>query len=263
MFSKLHERLGTAGLVVAVIALVVALGGTAVAALSGPEKKEVKKIAKKFAGKDGKDGAPGAPGAQGPIGPQGAPGLNGTDGKDGADGADGDDGATGATGATGKNGTTGATGATGTTGATGATGQTGFTDTLPPGKTETGAWAVDFNAASIVGISFPIPLAANLPNTKTKPVQVGALVPAECDNGTAPAASAANPEADPGWLCVFATAFIKTSDFEIDATGKITPGTIANPGTGEPGAGKTGAMFNVDAAGGTWAFGTFAVTAGP
>ena len=44
MFSKLHERLGTAGFVVAIVALVAALAGTAFAAagLNGKQKKEVK-----------------------------------------------------------------------------------------------------------------------------------------------------------------------------------------------------------------------------
>ena len=49
MISKLHNRLGTAGFVVAIIALVAALSGGAYAAqqanLSKQQKKEVKKIA--------------------------------------------------------------------------------------------------------------------------------------------------------------------------------------------------------------------------
>jgi Collagen triple helix repeat (20 copies) len=95
MFSKLHERLGTAGLVIAVVALVAALAGTAFAAvgLSGQQKKEVKKIAKQFAGK------PGATGPQGPVGtvgPQGATGKDGANGKDGQNGAPGAPGAPGA-----------------------------------------------------------------------------------------------------------------------------------------------------------------------
>jgi hypothetical protein len=89
MFSKLHERLGTAGLIVAVVALVAALGGSAFAAagLTGKQKKEVKKIAKKFAGK------PGAPGSVGPQGPAGPKGPAGAAGKDGSPGAPGENGA--------------------------------------------------------------------------------------------------------------------------------------------------------------------------
>jgi hypothetical protein len=73
-------RFDKAGLIVGVLALVLALVGGAWAAsggLSAQQKKEVKKIAHAFAGKpgapgaNGKDGAPGAPGSQGPPGPPG------------------------------------------------------------------------------------------------------------------------------------------------------------------------------------------------
>ena len=154
MYSKLHNRLGTAGLIVAVIALVAALTGAAYAAqdvLSGKEKKEVKAIAKKVAKK----------GPKGATGPAGAPGK---DGSNGTNGTNGPKGATGAKGPTGPKGPTGAAGV-GSTGATGATGvagpscdeETGFCE-LPVGETMTGAW--DLTAASTagawhIGISFP------------------------------------------------------------------------------------------------------------
>jgi collagen triple helix repeat protein len=88
----IREPFGTAGLVVACIALIAALGGTAIAAgkLTSKQKKEVEKIAKKFAGK------PGAPGAQGPAGPQGAAGANGKDGAAGQNGTNGTNGTNGA-----------------------------------------------------------------------------------------------------------------------------------------------------------------------
>jgi hypothetical protein len=83
MFHRFHDRFGTAGVVIAVIALVVALGGTALAAgkLNGTQKKEVEKIAKKFAGKPGANGAAGAPGEKGAPGANGTNGTNGTNGK--------------------------------------------------------------------------------------------------------------------------------------------------------------------------------------
>lgn len=87
-----REPFGTAGLVVACIALISALGGTALAAkgaLTGKEKKEVTKIAKKYAGK------PGAPGAAGPAGKDGTNGTNGSNGKDGTNGSPGAPGAEG------------------------------------------------------------------------------------------------------------------------------------------------------------------------
>jgi len=83
----MHRKFGTAGLIVAVLALVVALTGAAFAAgggLTGKEKKQVVKIAKKFAGKTGAAGAKGDTGAKGEQGIPGAPGKNGIDGEDGA-----------------------------------------------------------------------------------------------------------------------------------------------------------------------------------
>jgi hypothetical protein len=81
----IREPFGTAGLIVACVALVLALTGAAFAAagLTGKQKKEVEKIAKKVAGK------PGAPGAAGPQGPAGTNGTNGKDGTNGTNGKDG------------------------------------------------------------------------------------------------------------------------------------------------------------------------------
>jgi hypothetical protein len=101
MISRIREQLGPAGFVIAVIALIAALGGGAYAAsggLTGKQKKEVKKIAqteaKKFAtggpvgpaGATGPQGAPGAAGAKGDAGTQGIQGNPGTPGTPGAPG---------------------------------------------------------------------------------------------------------------------------------------------------------------------------------
>jgi hypothetical protein len=147
---------------VAIVALVAALTGAAFAAgggLTGKEKKEVKKIAKKFAGK------PGAPGAPGPTGPQGAAGKDGANGTDGTNGTNGTNGKSVVL-------TTEAAGANCPDGGTKVevegsaaskkylcNGETGFTETLPSGETETGAWGV-YNNSSIVSLSFNIPLAS-------------------------------------------------------------------------------------------------------
>jgi hypothetical protein len=169
MLQRFRQRFGTAGLVVAILALVAALGGTALAAsgaLTGKQKKEVKKIAKKFAGK------PGAPGAAGPAGPQGPAGPAGAAGKDGAAGPEGPEGPEGAKGATGPTGvgSKGATGPEGPAGATGATGATGpegggggFPTVLPEGESEIGTWSVTIPPMSAfyeayTSISFPIPV---------------------------------------------------------------------------------------------------------
>ncbi|MFL5874151.1 MAG: hypothetical protein ACJ75T_11870 [Solirubrobacterales bacterium] len=91
MISRIHSKLGTAGFIIAIVALVAALGGGAYAALPGlnsKQKKEVKKIATKLV-QAGPAGAPGAPGTPGGKGDTGAAGTNGTNGKDGAPGAPG------------------------------------------------------------------------------------------------------------------------------------------------------------------------------
>jgi hypothetical protein len=135
MFSRIHEKLGTAGFVLAVVALIVALAGTAFAAagLNGKQKKEVKSIAKSFAGK------PGPAGAQGPKGDTGAQGPKGDTGPKGDKGERGEP------------------------GQPGTPGETGFTAELPSGETETGAWAFGVtltadNKLKYVPISFNIPL---------------------------------------------------------------------------------------------------------
>jgi hypothetical protein len=80
---SITEPFGKAGLLVAILALVLALVGGAYAAggLTKSQEKQVKKIAKKYAGKPGAPGANGANGATGPQGPAGASGKNGSDGK--------------------------------------------------------------------------------------------------------------------------------------------------------------------------------------
>lgn len=172
MLHRIHRKLGTAGLIVAVVALVVALGGAAFAAgggLTGKQKKEVTKIAKKYAGKPG---AAGLQGPQGPIGPAGAPGQQGKEG------AKGPEGPTGPQGPEGSPWTAGGT--------------------LPPGQTETGAWVVKPTGALAgnkewqTDLSFPIPLAEELDESH---VHFGA-------NANCPG-TAAEPQAEPGYLCVY------------------------------------------------------------
>lgn len=122
MFSRIHDKLGTAGLVIAVVALIAALAGTAFAAagLNGKQKKEVKKIAKKYAGKQGPQGPQGPQGAQGPKGDRGLQGERGPEGE---------------------------------------VGPAGPVETvLPAGKTETGLWSFSGKevASQFLNISFPL-----------------------------------------------------------------------------------------------------------
>jgi hypothetical protein len=176
MISRLHKHLGTAGFIVAIMALVAALGGVAFAAtkLNGTQKKEVEKIAKKFQG----------------TGPQGAKGDTGAAGSQGPKGD------------TGAKGDPGAPGATGAQGVPGVPGTTGFTETLPPEKTETGTWAYGIVAVAPpnvrVPIPFTIPLKAGLNAAEVHFIGEGQTAPAGCTGGTVE-----NPKADPGNLCVY------------------------------------------------------------
>jgi len=181
VISRIHQRLGTAGFVISIVALIAALGGTAFAAakLNSTQKKEVTKIAqteaKKYAGKTG------------PAGPAGSNGTNGATGPEGKQGPEGKEGPKGNTGNTGNAGTSAkGTSFTGektvgsvtckeggikvtsaepeTAVCNGEKGQTGFTSTLPSGKTETGTWGIVVpktgnEVEPIVPISFPIPIA--------------------------------------------------------------------------------------------------------
>lgn len=171
----IREPFGTAGLIIACVALIAALGGTALAAakLNSTQKKEVEKIAKKVS-------KPGPAGATGPAGPAGAKGDNGAAGANGTNGTAGKDGegvtisaaSTGEcpeggskfTNASGSgkacNGEEGGQGPRGPEGKEGSPWTLG--GTLPPGATETGAWSVNGTEADSEGlsapISFPIPL---------------------------------------------------------------------------------------------------------
>jgi hypothetical protein len=219
MLSRIHNKLGTAGLVVAVIALVAALAGTAIAAgggLNSKQKKEVKKIAKKYAGKNG---ATGPAGPQGPAGPAGAKG---------------DAGAAGAAGPAGPTGPTGAKGAAGAAGPTGPTGEAGVcsvensTCVAPSGATFTGTWGTSGGSGdiSMVAISFPLqvsPAPTAVVGYHPEPGEptifgillkegsselynpCGAVTEEElqkCFEEVCPG-SAAAPAAEPGFLCLY------------------------------------------------------------
>jgi len=211
LYQRFHDRFGSAGVILGVIALILALGGTALAAkgaLTPQQKKEVKKIAKKYAGKNGKngkDGAPGAPGAQGPAGPAG---KDGVDGEDGAPGASVTGTPVNAGGACGTE--TGVIYTLSGTPTKICNGKTGFTETLPSGKTETGVWALGIDdEASIVPLTFNIPL-VEAPefvafvnqdgkefsgvNEEGKPVYV---TPVHCEG------EAEEPTAPKGYVCVY------------------------------------------------------------
>jgi hypothetical protein len=187
MFSKLHERLGTAGFVVSIVALIAAVGGTAYAAggLTKQQEKQVTKIAKKYAGKEGKQGPAGATGAVGAIGPKGDAGPAGSAGPAGPSGP---------------------AGPAGATGSRGPTGPPGSTEVLTSEETETGAWSIgglppgttETNQV-LVPVSFAIPLESALDGNHVHFIKSAETAPSGCVGGTAAA-----PTAEPGNLCVYA-----------------------------------------------------------
>ncbi len=225
MLSRLRAHLGTAGLVVAIVALIAALGGGAYAATGGGSSGKATASAKVKKGPRGPKGAKGDTGPVGPQGPAGAKGDTGAKGDAGAAGTNGSNGTNGVS-PTGtafigeangcKEGGVKFVGANTTVACNGAKGQTGFTDTLPSGKTETGMWSFGQTsenpkaAASLVSISFNIPLPAGQDPifvfTKIPSEQVPGENEAECPG------TVAEPDAAPGYLCVYAAELNSVED---------------------------------------------------
>ena len=204
---KLKEPFGKAGLTVAICALVLAMVGGAYAAgkLTGSQKKEVEKIAKKYAGKPGVTGANGSNGTNGATGKEGPQGKEGKAGTTGTNGTDGT--SVTSTEFSGKEGPCQEGGSEFTSAEpepTYACNGSPWTagGTLPSGQTETGAWSIQTTDTAegefrFIPISFPIPLKHALETGKAKFVRAGAAAPEECPG------SIENPEAHPGFLCIF------------------------------------------------------------
>jgi Collagen triple helix repeat (20 copies) len=281
MASFMRSRLGIPG-VIAVAALVFSMAGGAIAANSGSSGGEAAASAKAKKGPRGPKGPKGATGPAGPAGPVGPAGTAGPAGPKGAAGAPGEDGATGPTGPQGLKGATGATGSAGAAGTTGPAGSTGPTGpegvcstvtacVLPSGVTETGAWsfgkvtkgqlpAVPFIEPILVPISFSIPLPSELSQSGVHYLDTGE------ENENCPG-TAAEPDADPGHLCIYVNEGSEQIDFE-SGEGSYFPFEIGKAGGGAPpaGASKTGSVIKVainssEEGVGAFAFGTWAVTA--
>lgn len=253
---SISEPFGKAGLIVATLALVMAMLGGAYAATGGSATR-ANSSARGARGPRGPKGARGLVGPQGAEGPKGAKGDPGTPGKDGSNGTPGKDGvnvtfspASEAACAAGGSVFKASNGET--TICNGEDGETGFTETLPKGKTETGSWAGAVYEVGPVAISFNIPLAAPIDESHTVVIPEGGTPPAECENpGHAGTASVENPEAKPGFLCIY-----------VDITPESAVKEIEAPGTDTEGAGTTGTFVIVETtsnveehgkARGTWA----------
>lgn len=262
MISSMRNRLGVPG-IIAIIALVFAMTGGAIAANGGGSNATTSAKAKK-----GPPGPKGPKGAKGDPGPQGPAGANG---KDGSNGTNGEDGAPGAAGPAGKNGTAGAVGPEGSPWTAGGT--------LPSGSTETGVWglgtvsagAIVPNNPMLVPISFSIPLAAPLssvgcPEASESPCQVHYIrangkefneFSGQEVTSTKCLGTVAAPSAVAGNLCIY-------SSFE-ESVGNVFNAFVVAPS--EPnffasGADKSGAFLTLyPTAEGARAFGAWAVTA--
>lgn len=174
MFSRVHNKLGTAGLVVAIAALVAALCGAAFAAggLTKPQEKRVKQLVKQFS----KPGPQGPAGLQGPAGPKGDPGAKGEPGVEGKQGE------------------------------AGSAGEAGFCSlenpecVLPPGATLTGNWSVESPGSAeshlaLGSISYPLRVLPAVEERRFRPE--GAEPTEECPG------NAEHPDAAPGFVCLY------------------------------------------------------------
>jgi hypothetical protein len=243
--SSLRNRLSYAN-VIATVAMVFAMSGGAYAAgkILITSTKQIKpSVLAQLKGKTGPAGAAGAAGPAGPQGPAGAKGENGVPGEKGTQGIQG------VAGKDGKN------------------GLSGFTETLPTGKTETGAWEFGPFASSAFGsaifvngaaLSFSIPLASAISAEKThyinpanEEVFFEEELPFKTRTSTACTGTAAAPTAEAGNVCVYATYEKGAASFS---------GGITNPATpGAPGTSTTGALLQFLITGspvetqGTWA----------
>jgi hypothetical protein len=272
MFSTLRTRFGIPG-VISVIALVFAMFGGAYAASNSSGGGKATASAAK--GKPGPRGKTGKTGPAGPAGPAGAVGPAGPKGDTGAAGSNGIAGSPGKSviatpepesancleggtafevqgsgvetfacnGLEGEQGEAGEEGSPWTAGGT-----------LPPGATETGTWGGSFTNEDLLPATFSIPLAAPITDLPSHaPVVPPDGNNANCDDGVAPPASASNPEADPGYFCVFVGGFTSGGSVLL----------VANPASPslEAGASKAGGLLEVGSSGADVGWGTWAVTA--
>lgn len=178
MFSRVHAKLGTAGLVVAVIALIVACSGAALA--RGVLITKLSQISPKVQKK-----LKGATGPQGPAGPQGPQGEQGPKGDQGARGDRGEE------------------------GPEGKEGPPGPTETkLPAGQTLKGLWQFQVNqnpfGLGIFTISYPLRVEP-APTFEWVPMGTAAEENEHCPG------TAEEPKADPGYTCVYAENVIGTT----------------------------------------------------
>jgi hypothetical protein len=268
MYRKFKDRFGTAGVVLGVIAIVLAIGGSALAAsgLNGKQKKEVKGIAKSFQG-TGPAGAQGAPGSPGAAGAKGDNGTNGTTGTPGADGKTVLNGTTVPAAGLGNNGdfyirtstdeiygpkTAGAWGtATELKGEEGEEGEKGekgeegspwVAGQAPSGVTLKGTWSVHSSSAAADEL-IPLSISTGVPvGTIAFGVYVAVADQNDPNNAGGCTGTAANPTPTtfPGAVCFY-------EDASTNLTGWPLDGTAAGVDSGHLGGGGGGNVWQVKA----------------
>lgn len=197
--KKERRRWPMPSLLLAGIAVVLALGGTAAAATGlirasdiapgavtgqairngGVEPRDLSAQTRALlqAGRDGPTGATGAPGSGGTNGANGPNGANGVDGRNGTDGADGSDGIDGTNGSDGIDGTNGAPGADGTDGTDGVDGVDG---TITPLSATGGPTALPTAAPMTTVVSLAVPAGDYVVLAKTQLSHTGAGDTVDC-----------------------------------------------------------------------------------
>ncbi len=189
---------------------------------------------------------------------RGARGKQGADGAAGRAGSAGPAGAVGASGPAGPDGPGGGEGPPGPEGPPGKNASTLPLRTLPAGAVETGAWVISTGGSDrpAAAISFTLPLAKALGEAAVQYVEPQG-------NATTCPGDAEDPQARPGYLCVYQVA---TAGIELEG-GLAKEASITNPSeaslTGVPGAAASGALVDLVAEPGAksvYAYGTWAVT---
>lgn len=268
MLNRFRDQVGTASLIVAIVAFFVAAGGGAYAAVQSAGSGKASASA---GGKRGPRGPRGKPGLQGPAGAQGLPGpagVKGDPGEKGDPGTSGEDGesvvvtqiptevvecaelggveVTVEGEAQGEEVCNGEEGAEGPPGSEGSPWTAG--GTLPAGSTETGGWGFNGTAADgeiVSAISFTIPLAE-----KQKAAHVHYVTTSEQNAESNPTCLGVveGPTAPPGELCVYEGALSGASAPTIESF--VFPGFA---GTSTTGAALVSIPSGVAYGAGSWA----------